>query len=48
VSITNCTLVYPEANSATKQDFLWPVYALDVVAIEGWETNSFKIYEPIQ
>jgi hypothetical protein len=48
VSITNCTLVYPEANSATKQDFLWSVYALDVVAIEGWETNSFKIYEPIQ
>lgn len=48
VTITNCSLVYPEANSATKQDFLWPFYSLDVVAVTEDETNSFKIYEPLQ
>ena len=47
LTITNCTLVYPEANSATKQDFLWPCYSLSAVAIEDGETNSFYIYEPL-
>jgi hypothetical protein len=48
VTITNCSLVYPEANSATKQDFLWPFYSLDAVTVTASETNSFKIYEPLQ
>ena len=47
VTITNCTLVYPEANSATKQGFLWPFYALSAVSIQGGETNSFYIYESL-
>jgi len=47
VTITNCTLVYPEANSATKQEFLWPCYSLSAVAVEDGETNSFYIYEPL-
>ena len=47
LTITNCTLVYPEANSYTKQDFLWPFYALDAVAVEEGETNGFRIYEPL-
>jgi hypothetical protein len=47
-TITNCTLVYPEANSATKQDFLWPFYSLDAVTVTAGETNFFKIYEPLQ
>jgi hypothetical protein len=48
VTITNCSLIYPEANSATKQDFLWPFYSLDAVTVTASETNSFKIYEPLQ
>ncbi|MGH7977101.1 MAG: hypothetical protein ACREC8_10610 [Limisphaerales bacterium] len=47
LTITNCILVYPEANSATKQDFLWPFYALSAVSVQDGETNSFYIYEPL-
>lgn len=47
VTITNCSLVYPEANSATRQDFLWPFYALSIVSVQDGETNSFFIYEPL-
>lgn len=47
LTITNCTLVYPEANSCTKQDFLWPFYALDTIGIEEGQTNWFRIYQPL-
>lgn len=47
LTITNCTLVYPEANSATKQDYLWPFYALSAISVENGETNSLFIYEPL-
>jgi hypothetical protein len=47
LTITNCAVVYPEANSATKQDFLWPFYALSAVSVQDGETNSFYIYEPL-
>jgi hypothetical protein len=47
LTITSCALVYPEANSATKQDFLWPFYALSAVSIENGETNSLFICEPL-
>lgn len=47
LTITNCTVVYPQANSATRQDLLWPFYSLSAVAIEDGETNSLFIYEPL-
>lgn len=47
LTITNCSLVYPEANPTTKQDFLWPFYALSAVSVENGEINSFYIYEPL-
>jgi len=48
LTVTNCTLVYPQANSMTKQDFLWPFYSLACVSVENGETNSFFIYEPLR
>lgn len=48
MTITNCSLVYPEANSAKKQDFIWPFYSLSAVSVENGETNSFRIYEPLE
>jgi hypothetical protein len=47
ITITNCALVYPEANSAIRQDYLWPAYALEGMAIEGGETNIVRIYQPL-
>jgi len=47
VTITDCVLVYPEANSITKQNILWPVYALNGFAVEDGETNAVHIYEPL-
>lgn len=48
ITITNSALVYPEANSATRQDFLWPFYSLSVISVENGETNEFQIYEPLE
>jgi hypothetical protein len=42
--VTQCSLVYPQANSTTKQDFLWPFYSLKSNSAEAGETNSFYIY----
>lgn len=47
LTITNCGVVYPQANAYTKQDFLWPFYALDAVGVEEGETNWYRIYEPL-
>jgi hypothetical protein len=47
LTITNCSLVYPQANSYTKQDFLWPFYALDAVGAEDGQTNWFRLYQPL-
>lgn len=48
LTITECALVYPQANSMTKQDYLWPFYSLKAEVIEaGGETNAFFIYVPL-
>jgi hypothetical protein len=47
LTVTQCSLVYPQANSTTKQDFLWPCYSLKAESIEAGETNSFYIYVPL-
>jgi len=47
LTITNCALVYPQANSYTKQDFLWPFYALDAVGVADGQTNWFRLYQPL-
>lgn len=47
LTVTNCTLVYPQANSYTRQEFLRPFYALDAVGVEGGQTNWFRIYRQL-
>ena len=47
LAVTQCSLVYPQANATTKQGVLWPFYSLSVVAVNNGETNSFRIYEPL-
>ena len=46
-NITNCGLMYPQANSSTKQSFLWPVYSLNGTYVEDDETNTFHVYVPL-
>jgi hypothetical protein len=47
VTVTDCRLVYPEANSTTRRDFLWPFYALDCMTPEDGGTNTLHIYMPL-
>lgn len=47
ITVTQCSLVYPQANATTKQDFLWPCYSLKAESREAGETNSFHIYVPL-
>lgn len=47
LTVTDCKLVYPEANSTTRQDLLWPFYALHAMSSEDGETNVLSIYMPI-
>ena len=48
LTIAECALVYPQANSMTKQDYLWPFYSLKAESVEaGGETNVFFIYVPL-
>jgi len=42
--VTQCSLVYPQANSTTKQDLLWPFYSLKADSLEAGETNSLYLY----
>lgn len=47
LAVTQCSLVYPQANSSTEQDVLWPCYSLKANSLEKGETNSFYIYVPL-
>lgn len=48
LTVTQCSVVYPQANSSTKQDFLWPFYSLKSISVVNGETNSFYVYIPLQ
>jgi hypothetical protein len=48
LTITNCTLVYPQADASVKQDILWPAYALDAISVEDSEPKVIRIYQPLK
>ncbi len=47
ITVTQCSLVYPQANSSSKQNFLWPCYSLKADFLDAGETNSLYIYVPL-
>jgi hypothetical protein len=44
ITVTNCSLVYPQHNSERKQEFVWPFYAAKGFEISDGETTSRTIY----
>jgi hypothetical protein len=47
LTITNCTVAYPQGNSSYRQRFVWPVYrVVGFGRVEG-QTNAFSFFIPL-
>ena len=47
LTITNCTLVYPQGNSSYSQKYVWPVYALTGFGNTSEGIKTFSFFLPL-
>lgn len=47
LTITNCVVAYPQANSSYRQKFVWPVYSLTGFGSLDSQTNTFSLFIPM-
>jgi hypothetical protein len=48
LTVTNCTIVYPQGNSSYQQKYVWPTYAVTGFGDAGDGTNTFRFFVPIR
>ena len=44
MTVTNCTVVYPQGNMMFKQLGVWPFYAITGFGVNDGKTNALNIY----
>jgi hypothetical protein len=48
VTVTNCSVVYPQGNLSHHQSYVWPFYGLSGYFTEAGETNALTVYVPFK